>query len=442
MDTNVSLNESSPITSVGNYFVSNYPPFSQWEPQQIERFVDRMHQPSATQGPLGLYVHVPFCRHRCTYCYFRTHVKEAATAMKPYLDAVLAEADQYLELPLVRGRQLSNVYFGGGTPSMLKTDQIARLIGGLRQRFDWTNQSIEVTFECQPATLSLEKMQLLFELGVNRASLGVQTFDDELLRQLGRMASRADCIHAVELARQVGFDQVNLDLIAGLPGDIEAGWLDTIEQAIRLQPDSLTIYQLELTHNSILRRQADGGRLNPLPSWPEKRRWVKMAFDRLREAGYSILNGYWAVRNPQRQRFAYVTEHFWKGQDLLALGESAFGYFADFHYQNTDDLHRYLESVAMNQLPVSRAYQMSPLEKFHREVILQLKTGRLSQDYFDQKFGINPRCYFSEILQSLRQQGFLQDLDGDIQVTEAGLLQIDSLLENFYLPQHRGVRYT
>jgi coproporphyrinogen III oxidase-like Fe-S oxidoreductase len=128
--------------------------------------------------------------------------------------------------------------------------------------------------------------------------------------------------------------------------------------------------------------------------------------------------------------------------DYTFLGESAFGYFAGFHYQNTDDLSRYLEVAKVGQLPVSRAYQLSQEELLRREVVLQLKTGKLSRAYFSQKFGIESEAHFSEPIQLLRQHGYLKTHNGDIQLTEAGLLQVDSLLENFYLPKYRGVRYT
>lgn len=296
-------------TETGNYFVSNYPPFSQWNEAHIPDFMQALGQP-AHQQPLGLYVHIPFCRQRCAYCYFRVHVKEAAESIDRYLDAVLSEAAHYASFPAISGRPLQHVYFGGGTPTWLTVAQIQHLIGGLKSRLPWTNHVDEVTYECQPGTLTAEKLAALVELGVNRASIGVQTLTDEVLRQLGRLANAREATEAVGLARGAGFRQINLDFIAGLPGETEASWQATIDRAVELAPDSLTIYQFELTHNSVLNRLQGRRRLTPLPSWPEKRRWVAWAFDRLRAAGYTPISAYWAVRNPQQQRFAYVTESF------------------------------------------------------------------------------------------------------------------------------------
>jgi oxygen-independent coproporphyrinogen-3 oxidase len=279
-------------------------------------------------------------------------------------------------------------------------------------------------------------------MGVTRASIGMQTFTDEVLRGVGRAAGVADCLKTFDLARSTGFDQVNIDLIAGLPGETEQSWRQTIERTSALGPDCVTIYQFELTHNSLLNKAIQAGRGVDLPSWPEKRRWVRYAFDYLSTRGYVVYGAYWAVRDPARHRFSYVTDHYWRGHDLLALGESSFGCLNHFHYQNVDTYDAYTTACVEHRLPVSRAYRMNDEERLRRQFILQLKTGRVDIEQLRESFGVNIVLRLAEPLNLLRDNGMLTWDERSVQLTSEGLLCVDWLLPRFYLPKHAGVRYT
>jgi oxygen-independent coproporphyrinogen-3 oxidase len=283
---------------------------------------------------------------------------------------------------------------------------------------------------------------LLKEAGVTRLSLGFQTLDDTILRHSGRDVSVRECLEAYEQARDAGFEQINIDLLAGLPGEHTASWRRTIDRVLDLAPDCVTIYQLELTHNSPLHHSMEAGRKVSLPDWPTKRAWVADAFETLEHVGYTIASGYMAVRDPKRWRFSYTVDHFWRGEDLLALGETSFGHIQGVHYQNAHTFDRYVGLLDLGQLPWRRAYELSAEEKLRREVILQLKTGALDAAYFRRKFGIELTEHFANELSELTQREWLE-IDGDsIRLTRHALLDVDWLLPAFYLPQHRGIRYT
>ena len=427
-------------TRAGNYFVSNYPPFSTWKPEYIPKLLHALtRRPKA--GPLGLYVHIPFCRQRCAYCYFRVYPRRDATDVDEYIDAVLHELSLYLRYPAVQGRAFSSVYFGGGSPSYLSAEQIHRLLGGLQERSGWDAVE-ECTFECEPGSVTPEKLQALKQEGVTRLSLGFQSLNDELLQRHGRDVTVNDCLRAFQQARAAGFDEINIDLLAGLPGETARSWRRTIDQVLELTPDCITIYQMELTHNSALYRSMLGGRPVPLPSWPIKRNWVGEAFRMCEEAGYVIGSGYMAIRHPERWRFVYTVENFWHGGDLLALGETSFGHLQGVHYQNADTFDQYVRQVESGKLPLRRAYRLDPEEKLRREVILHLKTGALDAAYFREKFGVEIVDHFEPELEELIREGLLE-IEGDtIRLTREGLLQVDWLLPRFYLPQHMGIRYT
>lgn len=440
--SNASLLQPLPRdTTVGNHFVSNYPPFSRWSADEIPKLSAVLQQEVTGHQPLSLYVHVPFCRQRCHYCYFRVYPRRDETEVELYFDNVLKEFALYQQFAAIAGRPFQSVYFGGGTPSYPRSRQIQRVLETLRSQSNWDHLE-EFTFECEPGTVDPEKMRVLKECGVTRLSLGFQTLNDEILRRSGRDLTITDCTGAYAQARAAGFDQINIDLLAGLPGETEESWRKTIQEVVALAPDCITIYQLELTHNSGLFHSIQAGRDPHLTDWPTKRAWVRESFENLERVGYTIGSGYMAVRDPNRWRFAYTVDHFWRGDDLLALGESSFGHVQGVHYQNAHTFDRYTGSLSADKLPWRRAYQLSFEEKWRREFILQLKTGAVETSYFRRKFDIDLVDQVRSECERLEQEGWLEFDDHSIRLTRAGLLDVDWLLPSFYLPEHRGIRYT
>src|SRR6266446_3510559 len=207
-------------TTVGNYFVSNYPPFSFWRPERtpdVEAALDR----SAADGtPLGLYLHIPFCRKRCHFCYFRVYTDKDSGAIKAYLDLALAELRLYAGRPFISGRKPQFVYFGGGTPSFLSESQLRHLVREMKSILPW-DKAQEVTFECEPGTLSDHKLKVIRELGVTRLSLGVENFSDHILDINGRAHRSREIRRAYHFARELDFPQINIDLIAGMVEETE-----------------------------------------------------------------------------------------------------------------------------------------------------------------------------------------------------------------------------
>ena len=179
-------NNTSPDneTEVGSYFISNYPPFSQWNRDELEQVKAVMGQPP-TDVPLGLYMHIPFCRKRCKFCYFKVFTDNKASDIETYVSALSREIELVSQLPVMGGRPFRFVYFGGGTPSYLSPKQLTSLVDRLRASINW-DLAEEVTFECEPGTLSETKVHTLKDLGITRLSLGVENFTDEILSENGR----------------------------------------------------------------------------------------------------------------------------------------------------------------------------------------------------------------------------------------------------------------
>ncbi|MCA8995283.1 MAG: radical SAM protein, partial [Planctomycetaceae bacterium] len=178
----MSATETSTTTDVGSYFISNYPPFSQWKQEAAGDAVTALESSPAdvAKTPLGLYIHIPFCRKRCKFCYFRVYTNQNAKAIEDYVQALIREIELISQKPAVTGRELLVVYFGGGTPSYLSSRQLRSLRERMSQHVTWDNAK-EVTFECEPGTLSEEKLQTLRDIGITRISLGVESFNDRIL---------------------------------------------------------------------------------------------------------------------------------------------------------------------------------------------------------------------------------------------------------------------
>ncbi|MFQ5500977.1 MAG: coproporphyrinogen-III oxidase family protein [Phycisphaerae bacterium] len=428
-------------TQVGSHFVANYPPFSVWTPDHVPEAIKALDGPARPDVPLGLYLHIPFCRKRCRFCYFRVYTDKNASEVDTYIDALAREVALYADRSALGGRQFEFVYFGGGTPSFLSSAQLNRLIDRINEHWTW-NAAREVTFECEPGTLKKSKLETIRKIGVTRLSLGVEHFDDEILEANGRAHKSPEIFRSYEWAREVGFPQINIDLIAGMVGETDAKWKATVEKAVALEPDSVTIYQMEIPHNTVISResQAAAGPL-PVADWPTKRRWVDEAFRKFESNGYVVSSAYTLVKPSQNGGFVY-RDVLWHGADLVGTGVASFSHVAGVHYQNTDDWEDYVRDCRSGELPIRRALAASPRELLIRELILQLKTGRLDAAYFRDKFGANIRSEFAEAFDSLAADGFAR-LDGDtIELAREGLLRADPLLNRFFEKQHRNIRYT
>ena len=428
-------------THAGNYFVSNYPPFSVWRKDKIASALDRLSRPGDAEKPLGLYVHLPFCRKRCDFCYFRVYTDKNHRDIEQYLSALLNEASVLGRKAFVQGRTLDFIYFGGGTPSYLSGKQLVRLMEGLRSALPWVDPS-EVAFECEPGTLSERKLRAIRGFGVNRLSLGVENFDDDILAANNRAHRSKEIYRVWDWLRRIEFEQVNIDLIAGMVGETDSKWARTVQETVRLAPDAVTVYQMEIPFNTTIYRgmRESGVDAAPVADWPTKRRWTREAFCALEANGYRVGSAYTAVRDSSRIRFVY-RDKLWDGADMLALGVSAFGYLDGVHYQNQPHMEPYLDSLASGALPVSRALPVTAQEAMIRQFVLKMKLGQLETRPFLERFGVEVTELWRDALVLFRDHGLLAFDKDRIVLTRDGLLQVDRLLHAFFLPQHTNIRY-
>jgi oxygen-independent coproporphyrinogen-3 oxidase len=397
---------------------------------------------------LGLYLHIPFCRKRCKFCYFKVFTNVNAESIERYVSALSQEISLVARQPIMQDRQFQFVYFGGGTPSFLSVKQLNSLMERLHQHVTWDGAE-EVTFECEPGTLSEPKVQVLREMGVTRLSLGVENFSDAILEENGRAHLSKEVFRAWEWIQAAGFPNVNIDLISGMVGETWENWRENIRRTLELSPESVTIYQMELPFNTVYSKgllQTQGE--SPVADWKTKRDWVRYAFEVFQENGYSVSSAYTVVKDPTKVSFSY-RDNLWRGSDLMATGIASFGHAGGVHYQNVPEWDRYLGMILDEQrLPLGRAYRPTRDQMLIREMILQLKKGWLDLGYFQGKFGVNILERWRSEWEAYARDGYVELPPGEtvfgsrIRLTMDGLLRVDGLLPVFFEPQFRNVRYT
>ncbi len=429
-------------TEVGSYFISNYPPFSTWDQDSLEEVERALQSPPTVQTPLGLYLHIPFCRKRCKFCYFKVFTDNKASDIELYVSALSREIELVSQLPIMGGRPFRFVYFGGGTPSFLSPRQLTSLVDRLRANINWDDAE-EVTFECEPGTLSEPKIKTLKQLGVTRLSLGVENFSDEVLEENGRAHLSPEIYKSWDWIKAADFDNVNIDLISGMVGETDENWQENIRRTIELDPESVTIYQMELPFNTVYSQDILGNRIEtPVADWPTKRGWVDQAFHQLEEAGYHVSSAYTMVKNPDKVTFSY-RDNLWMGSDLLATGIASFGHVSGVHYQNLPEWDDYVGALLNDdRLPLGRGNRPTDSQLLIREMILQLKKGHLEAGYFQDKFSVDILQQWDATWRGYEEEGLLTRGSDRIELTRQGLLCADALLPAFFEEQHQGVRYT
>ncbi|MFO0847896.1 MAG: coproporphyrinogen-III oxidase family protein [Gemmataceae bacterium] len=431
-------------TGLGNYFVANYPPFSTWKREYLPDALAALNRPPVPGTPLGLYLHIPFCRKRCKFCYFRVYTDKNAKDVETYLNAIVKEVELLAKTPCVGGRKLDFVYFGGGTPSYLSATQLRSLMERLKAILPW-DAAREVAFECEPGTLQRHKLETLKEMGVTRLSLGVENFKPEILQYNGRAHLEEEIHRAFGWARELGFDQINIDLIAGMVGEDWDNWRDVVRKTVALDPDYVTVYQMELPYNTVFSKELKViGNDEPavgVADWPTKRAWVKYAFEEFEKAGYTVTSATTVSKDPAQTQFVY-RDALWHGADMFGTGVASFGHVNGVHIQNVDTWEQYVERLDAGELPIGRALAVTPHQRLIRETVLQLKTGRLDRAYFQRKFGVDILTEFRDGFAKLQTDGWLTTTPNGVEVSPNGLLQIDRHLPILFEPEHRTSRYT
>jgi oxygen-independent coproporphyrinogen III oxidase len=363
---------------------------------------------------LGIYIQVPFCQTKCTYCNFHTGVV-SRDRYEPYAAGVCHEILGTTE-PEKGRRRVDTVYFGGGTPSLLAPAALARIIDALRARFDLADER-EITLEADPETITAEKAAAWLDAGFNRISLGVQSFDDRELQAAGRMHRRADVYRASEFLRAAGFANISMDLIAGLPHQTRPTWEDSVAELLRVRPEHVSIYMLEIDEGSRLGKEslAGGSRYSAgaVPTDDAMAEFYESAGARLAVAGYEhyeISN--WALPGfRSRHNLKY-----WRREPYLGLGAGAHSFDGVTRWANVHDSERYVACVEQGTSPREQIELVTPEQAFDEEFFLGLRQlDGIDLARIESTYGANGLparvATLRDRIAALREQG-LVELDG------------------------------
>lgn len=371
----------------------------------------------------GLYIHIPFCRSRCSYCDFATGIYQTELAER-YVRALLDE----ISTTRNPGARVDTVYFGGGTPSLLTPAQLDRILVALHRQFEIGRDS-EVTLEMNPGTMSRDQLRSFRELGVSRASFGAQTFDDAELAKLGRSHSSADTFKTFHELRAAGFDNVSFDLIAGLPGQTLDGWQRNIEQSLALQPEHLSFYLLEVHSGTPLADHIRRG-LQPVPDDDLAAEMYDWMIERAAAAGYE----HYEISNLCKPGFnSRHNTKYWTGVPYYGFGCSAHSFDGRARrWSNQRDVLRYVENVEHGASPVVEETELSEADLRAEALFLGMRMMRgVDVREYNELFGVDLRTEHRDELDRFREAG-LVEFDGDlIRLTRNGALMSNEVFAAF-----------
>ncbi|HEV8377526.1 MAG TPA: radical SAM family heme chaperone HemW, partial [Tepidisphaeraceae bacterium] len=373
----------------------------------------------------GLYVHVPFCFHKCHYCDFYSITRQSAERMGRFVELVLTEARRWREKPPeIRPK---TVFFGGGTPSLLPLDDMRRLIAGLQEIFDCSAVN-EWTIECNPATVSAESLQMLRESGVDRLSFGAQSFNRAELAILERHHEPEDVGRSLELARNAGFDRLNIDLIYAIPGQDVSSWAMSLEEAIALGTDHLSCYGLTYESNTPMAVKKRLGTISAVDEEVELE-MLHRTRRRLGEAGFAAyeISNYAKSGEESRHNLMY-----WNGGNYLGLGPAAASHVEGHRWKNRPHLGEWESAIEKNEIPAIDVEQLSASQRASELIMLQLRLMRgVDLAAVERLSGVDPREEHGTTLQRLAKLKLINLGDDSFHLTESGIDVADSISAEF-----------
>lgn len=393
----------------------NYPPFRQWKKEAIEEKLQAK--------PICIYVHIPFCTQRCSFCYYKTVDLKERTEVEAYIDALCQEIKMAAERFDLGQKPIHAVYFGGGTPSLLKEHQFVRIVETLRDNFKFFDDKQQFSVEAEPLTVSKSKMDTLVKLGVTRLSMGVQSFDNEIIKLSGRGHDDKQAYRAIDIAQQAGNWTINIDLLSGLAGETQETWKKSLECALGTGVESITVYKMEAFANTDVYKNGVRAEVLQLPSDEQELKFMQYAMEQFEQANYIPWSFFTYTKNGS-DKSEYIA-NTWRGMEFYGFGVSAFGCLGDSLLQNTSDLEKYSATVEAGELPLTRGYRFTSLDRMVREVLLGMKLLRLDLKEFQHRHGFRLQSLCSSTLNQLESAGFICVSDREIELTSKGILYGD-----------------
>ncbi|MCX5782049.1 MAG: radical SAM family heme chaperone HemW [Elusimicrobia bacterium] len=357
---------------------------------------------------LGLYIHIPFCRKKCNYCDFVSQVAEDEQILE-YLEAIKIEMNKYFNF------QISTIYLGGGTPSILSKDQIKELFLNVKNIFDIKNLK-EITVEANPESLRKDKLEAFKNAGVNRLSMGLQSFDNKELKYLGRVHSIEDFKNCYKIARDTGFKNISLDLIYGLPNQTKKVWENNLKKAVQFNPEHISLYPLIIETGTLLHNieaKVDEDLQAEVYEW---------SMDFLKKCGYEQ----YEISNWAKPGFESKHNlNYWHNGEYLGIGVSAASHYKNRRYKNTEDIVLYMQNMKSGKDVFEEYEEISYEKKLSEEIILNLRCsqGFLESNEINIKYG--------DIIDDLLKNNLIEKNKESVYLTRKGKLLANQVMMRF-----------
>lgn len=375
----------------------------------------------------GIYIHIPFCQQICHYCDFnKVFIKNQP--VDEYIEALNTEIQLRMQSGAIN-KNPKTIFLGGGTPTALKPDQLSRLMEIIQHHFDVSSVN-EFSSEANPDDLTREKMQILKDGGVNRLSIGVQSFHPELLKKIGRTHNNEEALQTIQSAKDSGFENISIDLMYGLPGQSMEDWTETLDIALELDLPHYSAYSLIIEPKTVFYNLMNKGKLR-LPGEDLEAEMYGLLMRRMEEAGkrqYEISNfaqaGYESLHNLI----------YWNNDSYAGIGAGAHGYLNGTRYSNVGPLKRYIGLLTDGQLPILQSHEVPTKEKVEEELFLGLrKMNGVSSPRFREKFNMDLQSIFGEKIEQLIERGLLEWSNDSLRLTQQGKYLGNEVFQEFLI---------
>lgn len=377
---------------------------------------------------LGIYIHIPFCMQKCLYCDFVSYINKSE-CVKEYINCMIKEIQSYD----LKKYNITTIYIGGGTPSFIESDYIKEIINVIQNKLEKNDtrwEDIEITIEANPGTITLEKLNDYKTAGINRISLGLQATQDRLLKQIGRIHNYKDFLEAYELLKRVGFNNINVDLMIGLPNQSIKDLKESLEKIIKLDPNHISVYSLIIEDGTPISKLLDEEKIK-LPDEEIERQMYWYVKNKLELNGY---NHYEISNFSKKGKESKHNLNCWKQKQYIGVGAAAHSYFKDIRYSNTNNIEEYIKNIKENNIEKNRKIEEEQTIEDKKNEFMMLGFRMIEGIYiadFKAKFVDNPLYVYREKIKKLTDEGLIEVDLNNIKLTNKGLDLANVVFEEF-----------
>jgi oxygen-independent coproporphyrinogen III oxidase len=361
---------------------------------------------------LGLYIHIPFCRSKCYYCDFNSYSNKEYLQDR-YVDSVIKEIE--LRSEIINNHRIKSIFIGGGTPTYLNYDSLFKLLSYLNKNICEVD---EFSCEANPGTLTNEKLKLLKECGVNRLSIGLQSWNDNILKSIGRIHNTEEFLSNYDRARKLGFDNINIDIMFSIYGQTIKDLENTLENVIALKPEHISCYSLIIEEGTLVSKKVNNGEIEEVDEETDREMYY-LAVDKLKKAGYERyeISNFALPGFECRHNIIY-----WKTKPYLGIGAGAHSFIADVRFSNEESPETYIEKIETKKLPVSKVEMLTYDDRMSEFMFMGLRMDRgIEFDEFKARFGKEMRNVYGLEIDNLNKKGLINLADNRIKLTEVGI---------------------